>query len=150
MPLAIGDMKECSKCRVIKPLNAFNKATRQADGLQEHCRECRSKYYYDNKEKILADVKRVSKQRYDWLIEYKNKSCYDCGKTYPPIIMDFDHVPEKGPKLFNITSGSYARKRVLEEIAKCDVVCPTCHRIRTMTRAGLLAKEDLPNVISQL
>ncbi len=44
--------------------------------------------------------------------------------------MDFDHV--RGKKLFNIANGRYRTwKSVIIEIAKCDLVCANCHRIRT-------------------
>ncbi|AJD82175.1 HNH endonuclease [Mycobacterium phage Cosmo] len=49
--------------------------------------------------------------------------------------MDFDHV--RGVKEFNIGSyrtKSYSLQRIRDEIAKCDVVCSNCHRIRTHDR----------------
>jgi hypothetical protein len=27
--------------------------------------------------------------------------------------------------------GRYAKQRILDEIAKCDLVCANCHRLRT-------------------
>ncbi len=61
--------------------------------------------------------------------------CLDCGNSYPLVCMTFDHT--HGEKLFEI---AYARnhgmdwQKVLEEIAKCDVVCANCHNIRTRNR----------------
>lgn len=89
-----------------------------------------------------------AKRHQDWLWSFKRIPCHDCGKTYPPVIMEFDHVPERGPKLGNIT-GIRSKEKALIEIAKCDVVCPTCHRIRTVTRAGLLTEEEI-DVLSKL
>lgn len=61
----------------------------------------------------------------------------DCGQSYPFYVMDLDHVPERGPKLFNL--GSVGRigcgmAKLLAEIAKCDPVCANCHRIRSYER----------------
>ena len=60
----------------------------------------------------------------------KDVPCIDCGKRYPPYVMDFDHV--NGEKKFNVGKfGALSTERVLAEIAKCEVVCANCHRIRT-------------------
>jgi len=46
--------------------------------------------------------------------------------------MEFDHV--RGKKLFNLSKPPYNLKRVAAEIAKCDLVCANCHRLRTASR----------------
>lgn len=59
--------------------------------------------------------------------------CADCGYAENSVALDFDHV--RGDKLFNVSRGSgYPWQTVLDEIAKCDVVCANCHRIRTSRR----------------
>lgn len=58
----------------------------------------------------------------------------DCRGTFPPECMDFDHRPGE-VKLFNV--GVYKRissQKLEVEIAKCDIVCSNCHRIRTTAR----------------
>lgn len=37
-------------------------------------------------------------------------------------------------------TGRYNIERLREEIAKCEVVCACCHRIRTFARLGLTDK----------
>lgn len=50
--------------------------------------------------------------------------------------MDFDHRPGE-EKLFTIASASEQPRAVLmAEIAKCDIICSNCHRIRTAERGG--------------
>jgi hypothetical protein len=50
--------------------------------------------------------------------------------------MDFDHIAERGPKLFSLSAmGSRKPETVAAEIAKCDVICANCHRIRSKGRA---------------
>jgi hypothetical protein len=47
--------------------------------------------------------------------------------------MDFDHVGED--KLMNIAKmAGLSWARIEAEIAKCEVVCSNCHRIRTWQR----------------
>lgn len=62
--------------------------------------------------------------------EAKNKPCADCGILYPWYVMDFDHQRDKE---FNISNNFYTFgiEKLLVEIAKCDVVCSNCHRLRT-------------------
>ena len=59
--------------------------------------------------------------------------CADCGRSYPAYVMDFDHV--RGTKSVGISlMFSYSWQTILAEIAKCDLVCANCHRIRTFER----------------
>lgn len=62
----------------------------------------------------------------------------DCGRTYPYWIMDFDHRPDE-VKLFDIgdTNKWTSERKLMDEIAKCDLVCANCHRHRTMIRRGI-------------
>lgn len=64
----------------------------------------------------------------------KDQPCTDCGGVFPPCVMDFDHVPERGPKLFDLGRSDRSLKAIAEELAKCDIVCANCHRIRTWER----------------
>lgn len=58
----------------------------------------------------------------------------DCGKKYPPYVMDFDHR-DRRTKIAGINQminlHSYSKDKILIEINKCDLVCANCHRIRT-------------------
>ena len=58
----------------------------------------------------------------------------DCNVTYPSYVMDFDHV--RGEKKFLLARGHQKTgfNQVIAEMAKCDVVCSNCHRIRTHGR----------------
>lgn len=72
----------------------------------------------------------------DFIDSLKDVPCADCGVKYPPYVMDFDHLPEFNkvaniPRLVNKRAN---HDSLLAEIAKCEVVCSNCHRIRTMTR----------------
>jgi len=61
--------------------------------------------------------------------------CFDCGISYPYYVMQFDHTSDD--KEFNIGSAvilGIGEQRLLEEIAKCDLVCANCHCQRTHDR----------------
>jgi hypothetical protein len=61
--------------------------------------------------------------------------CSDCGERYPPCAMDFDHR-DPSTKRAAVTGmiGRASTQRLLDEIAKCDIVCANCHRLRTSRR----------------
>lgn len=67
--------------------------------------------------------------------EFKSAPCADCGVSYPPYVLDFDHLGDD--KLDNVSRlvGSKASEEAIRsEIAKCEVVCSNCHRERTHER----------------
>jgi len=76
------------------------------------------------KARVAAEIDRI-----------KARPCADCGRSYPPFVMDFDHV--NGTKNFCIARarGGAALRRILAEVAKCEVVCANCHRARTQARS---------------
>ena len=70
-----------------------------------------------------------------YLRDLKTKTpCIDCGINYPYYVMDFDHV--RGQKHANVMElvSTLSKKRIDLEIAKCEIVCSNCHRIRTHMR----------------
>lgn len=85
----------------------------------------------------LATNKRKFK---DWYESLKEGPCADCGLEYPPYVMHWDHLPEfeKVASLGDIVQYQN-RTKVLEEIAKCELVCANCHAERTHCRLGELA-----------
>ena len=61
--------------------------------------------------------------------------CLDCGWNEWPEALDFDHVPERGEKLFTIGHDfDVALEKLLAEMSKCDIICVHCHRDRTSRR----------------
>ena len=70
-----------------------------------------------------------------YLRDLKTKTpCVDCGINYPYYVMDFDHV--RGKKHANVMEliPTLDKKKIDLEIAKCEIVCSNCHRIRTHMR----------------
>src|SRR5439155_1449789 len=61
----------------------------------------------------------------------KASGCIDCGNK-DPRVLDFDHV--RGEKADCVSRLFRAPKRLTEELAKCEVRCSNCHRIKTWER----------------
>lgn len=72
--------------------------------------------------------------------EYVNKikywsDCEDCGYNFAICAMDFDHVRgvKKGA-ISQLVQKGCSLETLKEEIAKCEIVCSNCHRVRTAER----------------
>jgi hypothetical protein len=126
------NIRKCSFCQKSSPEVRFTKTHRV-------CVDCRKtynhEYYQENKEKVNSDkVLRQTKtyrENFDRVSQYKEShSCVDCGRFFPACAMDWDHQRDK---LHNISEMvKFAAWDLIEaEIAKCELICAVCHRIRT-------------------
>jgi hypothetical protein len=107
-------------------------------------RESTRRYYEQNKEKFALARDRYRVRNMAFVTEAKAKPCRDCGVQYPPVAMDFDHVRgQKVADLSTLVVGS-SLDRIREEIAKCEVVCANCHRIRTASRLYSSVRPEQP------
>ena len=132
-------MKMCYGCNTEKPVSEFHKERSLKDGLATQCKAFRSAHYkrtYPAKrEHIKANIDAYRRDLANRVIALKQRPCMDCGRTFPPYVMDFDHR-DGSDKVNNISRlisrGNWAR--IEAEITKCDLVCANCHRIRTFVR----------------
>jgi hypothetical protein len=84
---------------------------------------------YDETIRILREMK-------------ENKPCTDCGNFFAHYIMEYDHVPERGPKKCSVAAAvgrGPGTLTFINELAKCDLVCANCHATRTWMR-----KQNMP------
>lgn len=103
---------------------------------REAIRKSVSKWKRNNPEAAKAQSRRGSAARHTkrkaLLAQIKDVPCMDCGQRFPPYVMDFDHRnPELKVDAVAKMACYASATALLEEIAKCDVVCANCHRIRT-------------------
>lgn len=136
-----GAVIHCSRCGRDQPPEAFylSRARRCfAEGAirraTTRCRDCGR----GDMTRLLAEKRKV-------VADAKAAGCVDCGLVMPdhPEVFDFDHVqPGKvKPVAQWVTTGTI--DDILEEIARCEVVCANCHRIRTASRPHGKAGSDL-------
>lgn len=116
----------CTRCEKIKPTDQFK--------LCEKCRaRMRKQYYLYRQEKELS--------RKDWMDEIKVQiPCTDCGKYFreEPWRLQWDHLPGM-EKLGNVSDmvSKGLKKKALEEIKKCELVCGPCHSQRGIARGQI-------------
>ena len=133
-------MKRCSRCHIEKPFEAFSPRRNRNNAFHSRCRECHVKEIKEWRlanpdwEKAKYDRKRFAR-RYMLINHYVANPCVDCGEL-DPVVLEFDHIKEKGDKSFNIggLSGNVSIKKVIAEMAKCEVRCANCHRRMTAAR----------------
>src|SRR5882757_8941368 len=134
--------KICGKCKLEKPLDEFHRRSDAVDGRQRMCKACNSDWvrgrYANNKESHYASVRRSRRARILYLRAMvrkikEDRGCLDCGYRAHHCALDFDHR-DRALKTMNVAfmlQKGLAEKTILSEIAKCDVRCANCHRIRT-------------------
>jgi hypothetical protein len=126
-------------CQQWKPAADFHNSRRNE---YTYCRECRNAYdrmYYAERGKPPRDARRRAAMdaAREWMNQMKEGlPCADCGDTFPPFVMHWDHLPGF-LKVDEISSmlGHRSREAILEELTKCELVCANCHVMRTVKRA---------------
>lgn len=87
------------------------------------------------KEKQKESGKKVRIRKYEKYFALKDGPCCDCNKRFPPLLMHWDHLGKElkeGGLSQMIKSHSW--QDVINEIAKCELVCSNCHGLRTIKR----------------
>ena len=136
----VDAVKRCCTCKQIKPLEEFNRMTRSKDGRQGSCRDCNKAYHYANWDRHMAQIRRRRKaltlRNQRRMVEYlRAHPCVDCGET-DILVLEFDHLRDKTANVGTLLMRRSEWRRILEEIAKCEVVCANCHRRRTARRSN--------------
>lgn len=91
-------------------------------------------WYHNNPDKVKEyyrkKARRRRKQTKQWYHSYKETlSCERCEEDNS-CCLEFHHT-DPSKKDFNLSlmrAGGYSKKRILEEINKCVVLCANCHR----------------------
>lgn len=136
-------LQRCSRCGERKPVSEFAWHRPSLERLHTYCRACQAEYeqadYFGSGDRDMAQATARDRARAEKHAEYlfeffSERSCVDCGEG-DPVVLEFDHLRDKR---FDILQGLSDRtwQEIRDEIAKCEVVCANCHRLRTAHRAG--------------
>lgn len=131
--------KWCGTCSQLRSVDEFNRRRRSKDGLQTLCRQCsnaRSRRYYA--ENQAEHAKAVTERNRRWKVELHRRvltylavhPCVDCGCT-DVRVLEFDHLGDKEFGIAQMIGSANSWARIVREIAKCNVRCANCHRIRS-------------------
>lgn len=144
------ELRECVRCHRGLPVAMFWLKNRRTGRRSRTCRDCAATYgrehYRKNKAAYLARNRsrdrrgqRTRELRSSRLLVVRyllQHPCIDCGET-DPLLLEFDHR-DPSTKLAYVATliGHGPREALLEEIAKCDVRCVRCHRLKTARQSG--------------
>ena len=130
------ETKICTKCLKEYPLEHFSK---KGSGRSTRCSSCVAEYfkdyYHNNPERKAKQIaasnrnrqKKIEENRKLVLLAFES-GCTDCG-NHDLRVLEFDH---QGNKVANLAAMmGWSTAKVKAEIAKCEVVCSNCHKIRT-------------------
>jgi hypothetical protein len=131
-------MKWCPGCKQSRSEEEFARSSIRRDGLQSMCKICkraldaaryqRKKDLYRQRNALRVIATRAAVR------ELKNKPCVDCKQMHPWYVMDFDHLSDKISSVSAMVGAGLSLSKIKTEIAKCDLVCANCHRIRSHER----------------
>ena len=148
--------KECRHCKQLLPLTDFWRNSASKDRHQNICITCESGLAVH---KRTPPEKRIHKihvyhgkgdtiqDRFDYLMKSKEgKPCECCGNYEHPKCYDYHHVDES-TKSFQLSAikklGSKINMELLKaEIAKCILVCNSCHRKIHLGLVTILKREN--------
>ena len=115
--------KTCTTCKQDLPLTSFDVQPQGKHGRSSTCKECK-KAWHRNRGVELKEF------MFQFLSLHK---CVDCGEQRV-LCLEFDH---KNPlkKSFDLGKAHMQKdltlKELVKEIAKCEVRCSNCHKIKT-------------------
>jgi hypothetical protein len=149
-----GVKKTCSSCKMEKDRET-DFYLRTTGNRHRQCKACLIKRATTNNaehkvrhrgymRKYMAAIRSGERQSETCALinAAKAKPCTDCKQTFPPECMDLDHLPGH-VKVAAVSNMIWCTvERVKAELAKCEVVCANCHRIRSKNRK-LAAKPQL-------
>lgn len=132
-------MKTCIACKLEKEIEEFSWKSQPKGIRQSRCKKCyrsmRNKWYIRNKQQeidtVVAYRLKKKKELRKWFWEYKSTlKCQNCGEARTPTLQ-FHHLNSKDKEitLSKAVTDLWPIKKIMEEIAKCDVLCANCHAI---------------------
>jgi hypothetical protein len=114
-----------------------------ANGGPRNCPGCRNGPNGYGTKYRTKNAKRENKRNRDRrlsnrlkAIEYLGGECVDCSYSENPEGLQFDHLPAFGKPDRQALLMTHTWPLIQAELDKCELVCGTCHSIRTAQRRG--------------
>ncbi len=119
--------------RILRSTQSWNRAIQEIKKCDAVCANCHRKLHKQENKKYL-ETANSSSQQYKreimrWFYAYKSTlKCEICGENESCCI-DFHHIKNKIMKVSECAGHGWSKKKIIDEINKCRVLCANCHRI---------------------
>ena len=129
----MDELRTCGTCHEQRPLAMFylgierRKAAKGKPNLM-WCRPCHRAYLARRRQPRADYVDRIKREN----------GCADCGiHSEHTEIFDLDHLPGSVKvKSVSVLVTNGPMEALVAEVAKCEVVCANCHRVRSKARGN--------------
>jgi hypothetical protein len=103
--------------------------------MQYTCANCHREETYKTHGGLTYDYCNTFLKSHELLIKLKDgKQCVECKDSFPWYVLEYDHLNGKKFSIFESRLTRFDEEVLLDEIAKCELVCVNCHRLRTYNR----------------
>ena len=119
-----SEFKTCTKCSVRSPVDNF----RLKSGYRENvCKKCRNSAA--NRKTAWKDMPSVDAKHAFVTAAKLSAGCYHCGYKEHPAALQYDHIDPSTKKKSIASCMGSAWTVLINEMAKCRVLCANCHNI---------------------
>lgn len=131
------NMKQCIRC--LKELDEALFDYRSGKPGQRHniCKPCKLARLQEHRQQMRQLVNRWKEM----------KGCSSCGFKGHHFQLDLDHINSSSKKNEGNSRAyepSWSKARIKEELAKCQILCANCHRLKTFLNSDHLQVCDSP------
>ncbi len=125
--------KECSRCKIVKPLDQYYLKAATYDGRQSACMKCRQlhscEYIKTIADKLIKNKNLIIERNRRYIDNILlNSKCSEC-ECDDHRLLEFHHLSDKS---INVSYMMWHTiERIDNEIKKCIILCANCHRLRT-------------------
>lgn len=153
-------MRECNKCKEVKPLDEFRYRSGIHSHLKRHeCKSCESNAaneYAKRNRAYVSDTNLIRRRnKKQECVDYLGGKCAHCGGEFITHVFDFHHKDpsQKDSDIGSMLRLNKSKNDLIHELDKCILLCANCHRIEHYKESdGNIAKINLvrerPNKLS--
>ena len=122
--------KLCSRCRAVKPADAFYRRASAKTGLMSECKECHDALQKGRADSHLARSRKHRRLLRERAVAFLGGLCAHCGiADYR--VLHIDHVDGGGGAEKRAIGDAGIHRKILAGAEGYQLLCANCHNIKT-------------------